>query len=318
MRSVNSRAALGAALAAALAGCGNYSTEDLRFLAALPTRADLHVDVPAQGSPSASALQACATRPADTWLWAKPTSDGLNAGVEFLLGLVDAVRRAPPTWRDRDARAWGPFDDAKHPGREIRVGLVRDFPDGADGPPRFSYGFDARLKGTAAWQTVIAGTFTGASATLGSGGLALDFDALWTLGMADPGAPHGLMLVQYDRASEPRTLALSLDQDGFGLARFGYDFAGYADRSGRFDYAFRNAGGDLFVVSASFDAAGRGRAQVAFTSALGASASFRQCWDAGACLTYVLDPGGYSCSAPPCDVGTDPASDCPEVPASPF
>jgi hypothetical protein len=48
------------------------------------------------------------------------------------------------------------------------------------------------------------------------------------------------------------------------------------------------------------------------------SVSFRQCWDAGACLSYVLDPGGYSCSAPPCGVGTDPASDCPAVPAPPF
>jgi hypothetical protein len=117
------------------------------------------------------------------------------------------------------------------------------WPDGEAGPPRFAYGFDARLKGTPAWRTVLAGTFVGASATLGAGTLALDFDALWTLGMADLDAPHGLLFVQYDRASEPRTIALALDQDGFGLEQFGYTFAGYADGGGRFDYAFRNAGG---------------------------------------------------------------------------
>ncbi len=32
---------------AVLAACGNYSTEDLRFLAALPTREDLRVAPPA-------------------------------------------------------------------------------------------------------------------------------------------------------------------------------------------------------------------------------------------------------------------------------
>jgi hypothetical protein len=190
------------------------------------------------------------------------------------------------------------------------------WPDGEAGPPRFAYGFDARLKGTPAWRTVLAGTFVGASATLGAGTLALDFDALWTLGMADLDAPHGLLFVQYDRASEPRTIALALDQDGFGLEQFGYTFAGYADGGGRFDYAFRNAGGDLLVVQAGFDAVGAGRAQIAFTAAAGGTGAFRQCWDAAACLTYVADPANYSCGAPPCSFGLP--SVCPTVAAPPF
>lgn len=45
-------------LAAALlaSGCGNYSTEDIRFLSALPHREDLHVAVPAGGAAPAGGL----------------------------------------------------------------------------------------------------------------------------------------------------------------------------------------------------------------------------------------------------------------------
>ena len=88
-----------------LAGCGNYSTEDLRFLAALPTRADLRIAPPAQAAGVQvagveAAAAACANGSADVWLSARPTSAGLNAGVDFVLALVDVVRRVPPTARE--------------------------------------------------------------------------------------------------------------------------------------------------------------------------------------------------------------------------
>jgi hypothetical protein len=312
MRSVNSRI-LALAAAAALAACGNYSTEDLRFLAAVPTRAELRVEVPAGATAAASA---CATRSADTWLWAKPTSDRLNATVDILLAHVDVVRRYPPSWRDADARGWGPFADGRHPGRELRVVMIRSFPAGLDGAPEFSYRFEARPTGAGAWSVVLSGTFRGASARSGAGALALDFEALWALEMADADAPRGLLSVQYDRTSAPATVALVLDQDGYGLERFGYRFADYGDGSGAFDYAFRNAGGVLVTVGAGFDPAGAGRARVTATTAAGQTGSFLQCWNAAACLVYVDDPGGYSCAVAPCSLGGPSA--CPAVPALPF
>jgi hypothetical protein len=313
MRSVT-RAAL--VLAAGLAGCGNYSTEDLRFLAALPQREDLRVAVPAQGDPNAL-VGPCLTGTADVWLWAKPTSDGLNAGVDFVLGLVDVVRRYPPTWRSDDERGWGPFDDEKHPGRELRIVITRSYPPALGGAPSHAYAFQARVKGTAPFTTLIGGVFDGASASHGRGSVVLDFEAMWTVGVANPDTPHGNMQIAYDRASDPVTVDLVLAQDGFGIVRFAYGFAGYRDGRGAFDYAFRNAAGDLLTVAASYDAAGAGRAQVAFTAAAGGSGSFRQCWDGAACLTYVDDPANYSCVAPPpCSFGAP--ADCPAVPAPPF
>jgi hypothetical protein len=325
MRSVT-RAAVLAALA--LAGCGDYSTEDLRFLAALPQREDLKVEVPAQavavakGAAIAQApTAACPGGSADVWLWAKPTSDGLNAGVELVVGLVDLVRRSPPTWREDDARGWGPFDDQNHPGREIQIGIARTYPEALGGAPRHLYAFQARLEGTQEFRNVIVGAFDGASASSGRGFVLLDFDALWDLGMNDATTPHGTMQVAYDRASDPATIHLWLAQGGFGNEAFGYRFAGYAEGSGVFDYALRDDRANLLVVSTGYDARGAGRARVAFTPALGgATGVFDECWDGGACLVYVDDPGNYSCVpeewSGSCSRGDVTA--CAEVPASPF
>ncbi|WP_248357255.1 hypothetical protein [Anaeromyxobacter oryzae] len=307
------------AVVLALTACGNYSTEDLRFLAAVPSRDELQVELPAAtatATSAASAVSACAGGTADTWLWAKPTSDHLNATVDVLVGHVDFIRSHEPSWRQADARGWGPFPDARHPGRELRVIMVRTFPAGQDGAPEFAYRVDARVAGSATWTPVLAGTFHGASARSGAGELRLDFDALWSLAMADADAPRGVLVAQYDRTTTPVTVSLVLDRDGYGLQRFGYRFAGYEDRSGAFDYAFRNAAGDLLTVQAGFDAAGGGRAQVAFQAAGGASGGFRQCWDPAACLVYVDDPASYSCGAAPCSFGAMTA--CPAVPAPPF
>jgi len=311
MRSLT-RSALAAAVA--LAGCGNYSTEDLRFLAALPQREDLRVEVPSEGT--AGALGVCLSGTADVWLWAKPTSDGLNAAVGFLVSLVDAVRRIPPTWRTEDARGWGPFDDENHPGNELRIVIVRRYPPASGGEPVHDYVFQARPKGTLPFTSILGGTFQGGSASRGSGGLVLDFEALWALGMNEADTPHGSMQVLYDRASDPVTIALQIAQGGFGVVPFAYGFAGYAGGGGAFGYAFRDVPGNRYEVTAGYDVAGAGRAQVSFTGAMGGSGGFRQCWDAGACLLFVDDPNGYSCGGVPCSFGT--VADCPAVPAPPF
>ncbi len=317
MRSLT-RTFFAASLALALAGCGTYSTEDLKFLAALPQRDDLEFKVPA-AAPPAGALSTCPTRDATWWLEAKPTSDSINSGVEFLLGLVDLVRRQAPTWRTEDARGWGPFDAEDHPGREIQVVMGRSFPAELDGAPRFVYAFQARWKGAAEFTTIIAGSFDRGSASHGTGWLVLGFDAIHTLDMDDPGTPNGMMQIGYDRASDPVTLQVALSAGGFGAVDFGYRYAGYAAGGGVFDFAVREvATGNLFFVSTGFDAEGAGRAQVFFRTPVGFEGGFQQCWDPAACLVYVGDPFNYSCDPPdePCNLGAP--ADCPVVPASPF
>lgn len=327
MRSPTSAAAA-LALGLAAAGCGTWSNEDLRFLAALPTADELRVAVPAgaaaavaaaDGRLAAVAAPACGPHGAsERWLWAKPTSDQLNASVDGLLGLVDLVRRFPPTTRLDDGRIWGPFDDDRHPGVQLRIVILRSWPQGPDGPAEHAYAFEARRPADGGpFQAVLSGTFVGASAVRGHGALELRFDLLAALGMADPGSPGGVMRVDYDRTAEPRAVALTLtDRGASQLLVFDYRFAGYADGRGRLRYAFENGAGDRAVVAAGFDAAGGGQGEVTYYPAAlgGASVGYRECWGADACLVYSDDESPYSCGAAVggCAFG-DPA-DCAAVP----
>jgi hypothetical protein len=336
-RSRRPRVGPGRALLAllALCGCGTWSNEDLRFLEALPTRPELHVEVPvttaaaarlASGPEASQTVAACALGSADPWLKAKATSDGINASIDWVLSLIDAVRRTPPTSRLVDGRVWGPFDDSAHPGNEIEIVILRTFPADLNGLPEYEYAFEARSRASGQpFTPVLSGTFIGPSAQAGTGTVGLDFDAIWQLGMADSTSPRGTMSVKYDRAADPRTVELVLaqaTQAGFGLEQFNYHFAGYADGRGRFDYAFRQAvagGSDLLEVYAGFDAQGAGRGEVRFQAASGASGTYDQCWDASACLLWSSDPTGYLCGGTtPCASGDESA--CPSgapAPVSP-
>lgn len=319
MRSGNSAAV---ALLLLTAGCGTWSNEDIRFLEALPTRPELRVEVPAGAAAAVAAADgqvaavAAACGPlgsAETWLWAKPTSDKLNTSVDWVIGLVDLVRRAPPTTRLDDGRIWGPWDDDKHPGIQLQVVILRAWPTGPDGPVEHTYRFEVRRKALGGpFSPILSGAFVGPSALRGRGELVLDFTRIRAFQMNDPDSPDGEMRVSYDRQVDPRTVALTLAQSGgFGLAQFGYSFAGYADGRGRFAYAFVNALGDRAEVSAGFQGDGRGRGDVRYypAGAGGASVGYHQCWSADACLVYSDDVSGYSCGLPDCSGGA--IGDCP-------
>ena len=330
MRWVNDFRVLALAAALLATGCGNYSTEDIRFLSALPHREDLRVAVPAGGAAPAGALAtraavtsgACPSLPGDAtvWQWAKPTSDGLNAGVDWVVGLIDVIRRYPPTKREEDWRRWGPFDDEKHPRLEIQVTMTRSWPPELAGAPRYAYAFEARVKSGGSWAPIVEGSFDGASSSNGVGGVDLRFDNIRALQMNDADSPDGIMRVHYDRASDPRTTQLSLGTGGFGVVQFDYGYAGYADGRGAFDYAFRNATGDLLEVWTSYDAAGAGRLRVKFTASAGGTGFFNQCWDAAGCLVYVDDLYNFteSCGVGPGPCLTGDVAACVPVPAPPF
>jgi hypothetical protein len=295
----------------ALAGCGNFSNEDIRFVEALPRREEIRMAVPSAVAPQAlmatplGAVAACTgLGTAETWLSAEKTSQDFNRGIDWVLGLVDVVRRLPPTHREQDLRRWGPFDDKNHPGNEIQIVFTRTWPAAAAPEPRYAYSFEARRRAVGgAFTPVLFGTFVGASASRGRGQLELDFNAIWAIGMQDADTPHGAMDVRYDRSGSPRvshlTMLPAVENQGFGLVRFDYGFAGYADGSGRFDFAFKNGAGDLLAVTAGFDATGAGRDRVEFTRAgdMAPLGAFEQCWTNAACLTWVNDPLDISCPA---------------------
>jgi hypothetical protein len=327
MRWANSVAAVAAV--SALGACGNYSTEDLRFLAALPAKADLHVVVPADGPPPGSALvsraavsNACPDLgDASVWTEARRTSDNLNAGVDWIVGLIDVVRTYPPTTREPDGRTWGPFTPDDHPRIEMRITITRSYPAELAGKPRHAYAFEARWKAPAGpYLPLIEGTFDGASSSQGKGSVALRFDNIRALQMHDATSPDATVAIVYDRTTDPATVTVDLQTGGFGVVDFAYAYAGYADGSGRFDYKFVDALSRALTAKASWDAAKAGRLQVALAQTVNDPPIgwFNQCWDASACLVYVDDPNDFTatCGATPCLAGDVGA--CATVPSPPF
>ena len=301
----------GVAVLAVLAGCGTWSNEDIAFVEALPTSQALKVALP---DPAAQAL--CAPPgSSEVWAWAKPAGDGINALVDLLLSFVDLVKSVTPSGRAADARTWGPFDDQKHPGKEVRVRMTRT--RDSDGVPTYAYWFEARPKG-GEFQAVLEGTFRGESARAGRGEFALRFDTLRALGMDDhPDTdPTGVLAVQYDKTGDPRTVGLGIQSKTGSLAAFDYGFAGYASGNGFFRYAFTNEQQQQYVVDAHFDAAGEGRADVTVVLSSTWSLGFSECWDAAGCVTDVKDPNAGTLLFPDglsklCQGGQCPSGACP-------
>ena len=285
------RSACSALLALALCACGNLSNEDIAFAEALPRTGDLHVQIPAQAPAAASsALSACTLGEAQQWLLgARDTGDKLNSAVDALLGIIDAIRHASPTSRRPDLRIWS-FPDSKHPGVQLEASMLRVAQSAGATPAQqaWSFAIDAR-RGSGPYLEVLYAYFVGSEARTGLGEITINFDNSRTLQINGPNDPPGTMLIHYDLSGDPRTLQIDLGATGLGLSQFDYFYAGFSNGSGRFDYFFPDASGNRFSLQTSFTAAGAGKAHMLVSTAQ-STGTLDECWDAAACLTYVVDP----------------------------
>jgi hypothetical protein len=306
-----------AALLALLCACGNLSNEDIAFIEALPKSSDLHLSVPVQAA--LSTPPACALGDASQWTAARDIGDKLNAGVDGVLAMVDAIRLVTPTRRAPDLRVWGPFPDKNHPGVEFEVSILRIPPPPGSGTftQAWSYAFDARRNG-GPYLEILYGVFLGAQASNGFGELQINFDNSRTLQINNPNDPNTTAVFHYDLSGDPRTLQMDLGGGGgLGLSQFDYFFAGFGNGSGRFDYAFPDAQANFLTLNTQFTAVGAGKADIVVRTPAGATASLTECWDASACLSYIVDPLNLTpaCALVPlgtCVLGN--AASCPTVP----
>src|SRR4051812_22790416 len=302
------RWAFEAALLALACACGNLSNQDVAFIEAIPQKQDLHVSFP---RPPA-AQSACAIGPADVFTSARTTGDSINSGVDAILALVDAILGQTPTRRDADSRIWGPYPDRDHPGVQARATLYREL-DQHGVPWRWVYAIEeARPPG--AFLPILEGELFGPQARTGVGRLTLHFENAVTLGVAKPTDPTLPIRIYYDLGGDPHTVSLDLTAaSGFGLIRFDYAFAGYADGHGRFDYAVPDPkSGCTIEITTWFNAQGAGRDVFRALCGNTVLGDVQQCWDVSACLTYVNDPFAFTASCnglQPCLLGN--ASLCP-------
>jgi hypothetical protein len=292
-----------------LCACGTLSNEDVAFREALPQKETLHVQV----QQANAAKVACAIGTADFWISAKATGDNINAGVDGIVGLVEAISAVTPTTRDTDQRTWGPFADKDHAGVDDVVTMYREL-DAKGVPWRWIYTIAARRK-PGAFVPILEGEFFGAQARNGIGRLTLHFENSWALQINNATDPHSPARIFYDLSGDPRTVSLDLTAGlGLGLQGFDYGYAGYADGHGRFDYAIPDPkSGCLLEVTAYFTAQGSGRDVFRALCGTVLYGDVHQCWDANACLTYVDDPFAFTAqcnTVKPCLLGSKAA--CPQ------
>jgi hypothetical protein len=305
-----------AAAALALAACGNYSTDDIAFVEAMPTREALRVAVPAQPAPPPTCPLGLGT--AAQWTQARQSGDGMNAGLDWILGVVDLVRSTDPSERHRDSRVWGPFPDGGHPGFRIRVVVLRSI--GPGNVPTYSFSFQWSGPGVD-WTSLIDGQFIGASGRTGEGNVTLHFDTIRALGLeAKPDDPAVAVTIGYDRRGDPRLVSLALPQGatGFGLLDFNYQYWSWTSGDAHLGYAFQDGRGDRLETQAGWLPAGDGRASVTFRPAADPTRFYQYtvCWDATGCIVAVADffnVAGYCGTASSCVVPVNWDAVCPQV-----
>jgi hypothetical protein len=134
------------AVATLVAGCGNWSDEDLVFMQVLPRRDAVHLRVPGEDlvrdavAQGLSAVEqglngACQGGAGTLTCHTRQVAAHLNRLTFLLIDIVSAVTSRQPTQRREGVRVWGPFF-VKEDGLTHRFEVRRD---DAVGPGGFSY-----------------------------------------------------------------------------------------------------------------------------------------------------------------------------------
>ncbi len=293
--------------ALALAGCGNFSNDDLVFLAGIPRPEEVALDVQSNSASTALVEAQALGEEAELYRGARVIAAQVNGGVEALLRFVDSLGRGyPPTERTEDTRVWGPVSnvDGKH--FTLRLEIRRE--ENALGGARFAFCLqvapDRAYTGSAATcgdvgssglKNVLYGHYDprrGGGARSGSGQIFLDFEAMAATG----GQERGFFALDYDFTSGGSEKQIHIDWTGPLGGTLAYDYGRTGD--GHVDFNFEvtsvNTGTtgndpDSWSIGAFWDEGVGGRAD-----ALGSGgdlapdqhATATECWDGGRLRTY--------------------------------
>jgi len=335
--------------------CDTYSRDDILFRRGVPTAKDLALEPPgaetddeesAEGAGASSVrqgLEACFDE--SLRCTTQNIATGFNGLTRGLLAIVDAVRRFPATQREPGRRVWGPHF-VREEDRTYRFEMVKnlDANDEYDGSITFCF-HAARGRVEGAWQdsldcTIVDDPGSGltrvlsgvirpgeddeGSARSGSGTLLLDANRMASVN--DDRSLLGVIAIDYDNTSEPKTISMTItdveDVDANPVPdNADYAFVLYDDGSGTFDFVLKSDfhNPNLFAESlletldirARWQADGAGRAEASASGGdimLG-TWDVTECWDAELSTTWRRsdDPGVGP-------IGDDEALDCPIAP----
>jgi hypothetical protein len=288
--------------AVVLSACGgNWSTNDLEFVSALPQRADLQARLPAASS-SAQPLEGVGTRrdgldvgdPSQMWADTRKASMDFNGLLETMLAILDTVRLYPPTTRSDTSRVWGPFPDSKNEGFEFQVAISR-----LD-TRRFEWFLQARPR-AGDFFDVVTGTFEAStSARQGTGAMVVHVDRFKDRLRVDATLKALSRIdVGYQTARWPHRVDMALTfapGNTTGLSAAGYTSRRKEDGSGALAFQVRTGSLEATVLStvALWTPQGAGRAQATVVEGLYTGATVSECWDTRQNVVYYAQgwPGG--------------------------
>jgi len=281
-----------AGVTAVMAGCGDYSNEDLLYMSAVPSSSQLAVVLPAA---MVTVTQAELAQDAHNGI------SSVNTMLDEVLGLVDAIRSYEPTSRASNSRTWGPFADSNNRGWQWRLVVTR-----ADATT-FTYELD--VENTTATTPTWVGFFNGffdfaGGVKQGNGSVTADFGALVAANFPldsntsqlatltidyqnfeTPGSPVSVTLTIVRAVPDPNT--------GVTSAMFKYEIL--ADGSG--EIAFTLVGNvipgsaiETLDLNAQWLSSGAGKATLVVASGDDAGLTQTECWDATFEATYNDKP----------------------------
>jgi hypothetical protein len=274
--------------ASVVAACGNYSNEDLEFMAAVPSSSQLAVVLPATTNQNQAELAA-------------DTHNGIgqvNSLLDDVLGLIDTVRSYEPTTRKTNERIWGPFPDSNNPGWQWQLDVTRS------DATTFGYVLEVAKSATPDdWVQFLSGSFDAAGgAKQGNGMVTVFFSNLASAGFPiDPQtAKLTSLMINYQNYQTPgspvsATLVIQQLPDTNGVTSLTFTYEILADGSG--EIGFTLVGNivpgpniETLTINAQWLASGAGMATLAVVSGDGAGLTQVECWDASFDPTYNSKP----------------------------
>jgi hypothetical protein len=303
------RILLGAVVVAA--ACGNYSNEDLEFMNALPD-SDLAASIPARSSAVTDADEAELAR---TTHQVTRTFNGLVAGI---VGLVDAVRRLPPSSRTPDSRTWGPYPSDEHPGWLSRMIVTRDPIDAL--LFRYEIAFHRAGGDDLDWPLFLSGQFrAGQTVHHGDGMFQITTAATMAEGLDVGFGRLDHMEVTYDTRMDPATVSMAITNlpnplKPDDVTQAAYAYKGRSDGQGQMTF---DLWGDFVLgpaiekmtVTSQWLGSGEGLGVLKVQEGDGAGSMQTECWNTQFRPTYNSKPW-----APLENVSPDDPSACPSIP----
>ena len=277
-------------LLGAAAGCGNYSNEDLEFMAALPEKADLATEVPTR-----SALTLGDT--AEYYRLTRNVSMIFNGITDAFLGLIDTIRAFPPTTRHPNQRIWGPFPAKKQPGWMIRMLMERK-----DATFTYWLEFQPASDPSSEWLWLIRGSYAATGGVRrGQGQITVDTSALRAAGVDPDLGFLDHLTVDYTTSEFPIDVQLTfmsfanpMKPDDPTQGRYEYAVQSNGQGALTYDYFANVIPGpaiDEVLVTSRWLGTGEGRADLQVVSgdaAVGAQAT--ECWNRLFLSVYIDKP----------------------------